>query len=69
MLGRTFTRREDDNSSPVTVISYALWNERFHSDPNVLGTTIDLDRRPYTIIGVMPRNFEFPLDLGSSESP
>lgn len=64
MLGRTFSRREDDNSSPVTVISYALWKERFHSDPNVLGTTVDLDRRPYTIIGVMPRNFEFPLDAG-----
>src|SRR5277367_4838329 len=64
MLGRTFTQREDDNSSPVTVISYALWNERFHSDPNVLGTTVDLDRRPYTIIGVMPRSFEFPLDAG-----
>ena len=64
MLGRTFTRQEDENSSPVTVISYALWKERFHSDPNVLGTTVDLDRRPYTIIGVMPRNFEFPLDAG-----
>jgi predicted permease len=64
VLGRTFTRQEDDNSSPVTVISYALWKERFRSDPNVLGTTVDLDRRPYAIIGVMPRNFEFPLDAG-----
>jgi predicted permease len=64
VLGRAFTRREDDNSSPVTVISYALWKERFRSDPNVLGTTVDLDRRPYAIIGVMPRNFEFPLDAG-----
>ncbi len=64
MLGRTFTQREDDSSAPVTVISYALWKERFHSDPNVLGTILDLDRRPYTVIGVMPRNFEFPLDAG-----
>ena len=48
----------------MTVISYALWKERFHSDPHVLGTTIDLDRRPYTVIGVMPRSFEFPLDAG-----
>ena len=64
LLGRVFTQQEDDNASPVTVISYALWKERFHSDPNVLGTTIDLDRRPYTIIGVMPRSFEFPLDAG-----
>ena len=64
LLGRTFTQQEDDDNAPVTVISYALWNERLHSDPRVLGTTIDLDRRPYTIVGVMPRNFEFPLDAG-----
>jgi putative ABC transport system permease protein len=64
LLGRTFTQQEDDDNIPVTVISYALWNERLHSDPRVLGTTIDLDRRPYTIIGVMPRSFEFPLDAG-----
>jgi predicted permease len=64
LLGRVFTRQEDDTASAVTVISYALWKERFHSHANVLGTTIDLDRRPYTIIGVMPRSFEFPLDAG-----
>jgi putative ABC transport system permease protein len=64
LLGRIFTQQEDDNASPVTVISYRLWKERFHSDRNVLGTTFDLDRRPYTIIGVMPRSFEFPLDAG-----
>ncbi len=64
LLGRTFTQEEDENSAPVTVISYAMWRERFQSDPGVLGKTIDLDRRPYTIIGVMPRNFEFPLDAG-----
>ena len=64
LLGRTFTQQEDENSVPVTVISYALWRERFHDDPGVLGKTIDLDRRPYTIIGVMPRDFEFPVDAG-----
>jgi predicted permease len=64
LLGRTFTQREDDSASPVAVISYALWKERFRSDQNVLGTSVDLDRRSYTIIGVMPRSFEFPLDVG-----
>ncbi|HTU49070.1 MAG TPA: ABC transporter permease [Acidobacteriaceae bacterium] len=64
LLGRTFTQQEDDTSAPVTVLSYALWKDRFQSDPNVLGKTIDLDKRPYTVIGVMPRNFEFPLDAG-----
>ncbi len=64
VLGRTFTQHEDDTSAPVAVISYGLWQERYQSDPNVLGRTIDLDRRPYTIIGVMPRDFETPLGLG-----
>jgi predicted permease len=62
--GRSFTQEEDDNSAPVGLISYALWRERFHSNPAVVGRTIDLNRRPYTIIGIMPRNFEFPLDPG-----
>lgn len=64
LLGRTFTQKEDENAAPVTVISYSLWRERFQSNPGILGKTIDLDRRPYTIVGVMPRSFEFPLDAG-----
>lgn len=64
MLGRTLTQQEDDSAAPVAVISYAIWKDRLHSEANVLGATIDLDRRPYTIIGVMPRSFEFPLDAG-----
>ena len=64
MMGRAFTQQEDDKAAPVTLISYTLWHERFQSNPNVIGATIDLDRRPYGIIGVMPRSFEFPLDAG-----
>ena len=62
MMGRSFTQDEDEKAAPVALISYPVWRERFQSNPDVLGATIDLDRRPYTIIGVMPRNFEFPLD-------
>ena len=65
LLGRTFTQKEDDNSVPVTVISYPMWQERFGGDPKVVGKTIDLDRRPYTIIGVMPDGFESPVGIGS----
>jgi putative ABC transport system permease protein len=64
VLGRTFTQQEDETSAPVTVISHALWQERYQGDPHVLGKTIDLDRRPYTVIGVMPAEFETPLGLG-----
>ena len=65
LLGRTFTRQEDVASVPVTVISYGLWQERYQGDPSVLGKTIELDRRPYTIIGVMPRDFQTPHGLGA----
>lgn len=61
LLGRTFTQQEDDTQQPVAVLSYALWQRSLHGDPQVLGSKILLDRKPYVVIGVMPRNFEFPL--------
>ncbi len=61
IVGRVFTREEDEAHAPVVVISYALWLNRFHRDPGIAGSTITLDRRNYTIVGVMPRSFEFPL--------
>jgi predicted permease len=61
ILGRVFTQQEDDAHAPVAVISYALWLRRYHLDPHVPGSVITLDRRNYTIVGVMPRSFEFPL--------
>ncbi len=64
ILGRVFTQQEDDAHQPLAVISYALWLTRYHRDPGILGSSITLDRRPYTIIGVMPRSFEFPLEDG-----
>ena len=60
ILGRIFTKQEEDAHLPLAVISYALWLNRFHRDHNVLGSSLVLDRRPYTIIGVMPRSFQFP---------
>jgi putative ABC transport system permease protein len=64
ILGRLFTQEEDDAHQPVAVISYALWLNRYHLDPQVLGKSIVLDRKPYSIIGVMPRGFEYPLQPG-----
>jgi putative ABC transport system permease protein len=61
MLGRVFTQQEEDAHEPLAVISYGLWLNRYHRDAHVLGSSIVLDRKAYTIIGVMPRSFEFPL--------
>src|SRR5258707_8023515 len=64
MLGRTFTQQEDEEGQQVAVLSYGMWRSRFHGDANVLGSKIILYRKPYTVIGVMPRDFEFPLNPG-----
>jgi len=64
MLGRFFTAEEDEKHQQVTLLSYGAWMKRFHSDPNVLGAKILLDRKPYIVVGVMPKGFEFPLISG-----
>jgi predicted permease len=69
ILGRTFTTQDEDSRQPVAVISYALWTNRFHRDPAVLGRILELDRTPYSVIGVMPRGFAFPLPLGPLDQP
>ncbi|RZU35673.1 ABC transporter permease [Edaphobacter modestus] len=70
LMGRWFTQQEDEQHQPVVVLSYAMWRKRFHGDEKILGTKILLDRQPYLVIGIMPRDFEFPLvpgHLNSSE--
>jgi predicted permease len=64
LIGRFFTAQEEEHSQHLVVLSYATWKSRFHADPNILGQKILLDRQPYIVIGVMPRNFEFPLQPG-----
>lgn len=55
MLGRTFTPAEEQGgAAPVALISEGLWRRRFASSPNMLGQSITLDGRDFTIIGVVP---------------
>jgi putative ABC transport system permease protein len=63
MLGRTFHPDEDKPSKTgrVVILSHTLFQNRFGSDPSVLNQTITLDGRNYTIVGVMPPGFEFPI--------
>src|SRR5215469_5711542 len=68
ILGRTFTKQEDEEHEPVAVISHGLWLSRYHRDPHVLGSSIVLDRKAYSIIGVMPRSFAFPPQDGFDQT-
>ena len=69
ILGRTFTRtrktRPEDGGPPVAVISYAFWQRQYGGAADVIGKTIELDRVPFTIIGVTPPEFT-GVDQGSA---
>jgi predicted permease len=58
-LGR-FSDLNDEhglNSAPYIVLSDSFWRDRFAGDPRVLGTTVDINKHPFTVIGVAPRDF------------
>jgi putative ABC transport system permease protein len=60
VAGRTFTPEEDKpGAAPVVLLNHRLWQNRFGSDPTVVGRTLMLDGRGYTVAGVLPA--EFPL--------
>ena len=58
ILGRTFTKQEDlPNGGKVVVLSYGLWQRKFGGDKGVVGKTLSLGNEPYTIVGVVGRDF------------
>ncbi len=59
MIGRTFAADEDDTPGgpAITVLSHRLWKRRFGSDRSLVGKTIALSGRDYTVVGVMPETF------------
>ena len=62
--GRTFAREEQgEGHDDVVVISERLWNRRFSADPMLIGKSLLLNGRSYTVIGIMPAKFEFPIPL------
>jgi predicted permease len=62
ILGRIFDPQEqEDGKSRVVLFSFALWRQAFWEDPNILGKVVHIGGLPYTVIGVMAPQFEFPL--------
>ena len=61
LLGRTFAPGEDQpGKDEVAVLSYGLWQSHFAGDPKIVGQTLSLNSKKYTVIGVMPETFRYP---------
>ena len=60
LMGRTFQPEEDAPGHDVVVISFGLWQRRFGGRPDVVGSTLRVNGRPFEIVGVMPASFRFP---------
>ncbi len=62
-LGRGFSREEDKAGAPsVVVITHALWQRAFASDPKIVGQQITMGAQSYTVLGVMPAAWKFPVE-------
>jgi putative ABC transport system permease protein len=67
MLGRAFTADDDrPGAAATTIITAAFWKRRYASDPAIIGETIFLDAKPYTIIGVLPATFVYSGAFGGN---
>jgi predicted permease len=68
-LGRTFARADEQagggSGGFKVIVSHGFWQNNLGTDPNVLGRIVTLDRRPHTVIGVMPAGFQFPIQNDS----
>jgi putative ABC transport system permease protein len=65
-LGRTFTPEEEKPGHRVVILSHELWLSDFTGSPSALGQTVNISDVPYTIIGIMPAGFHYPVDHPAS---
>lgn len=70
-IGRGFAREDEQSGGGPggfkVIISYDYWKKQFGGTQDVIGKTIELERRPHTVIGVMPRGFQFPISSDPME--
>jgi putative ABC transport system permease protein len=61
MLGRSFISDDEKKGTRVAVLNYQFWQSTFGGAPDIIGRNITLDRNSYTVVGVMPAGFTYPL--------
>jgi len=65
LLGRTFLPGEDnEGAARVVILGHAVWKNRLNSDPAIVGKSLTLNNQNYTVVGVMPASFQFPVGFG-----
>lgn len=68
VLGRSFVADDDSQAASATVIlSNSFWKRRYDSDPSIIGKSIWLDAKPYTVIGVLPASFNYTGSFGNND--
>ncbi|MDQ6911999.1 MAG: ABC transporter permease [Verrucomicrobiota bacterium] len=68
MLGRGFTPEEGKAGKPnVVLLGHALWQRAFASDPQIVGRQVTMASRTYTVLGVMPPTWKFPVGAGAAD--
>jgi putative ABC transport system permease protein len=65
MLGRAYATEDDNSNARVVIFTYEAWQRYFNGDPHIIGRQVRLALNPYTVIGVMPRGFRFPVNARS----
>jgi putative ABC transport system permease protein len=61
LAGRAFVSEDGKPGAlPVVILSERLWRGSFRADPTIIGRSVDLDQRPFTVVGIMPETFRFP---------
>ncbi len=65
LLGRAFTPADGQTNGPqVVLLSEGIWRQSFHANPDIVGQTVQVNGKPYTVVGVMPASFHFPEQIG-----
>ncbi len=60
LMGRLFRQNESlPGAGQVVLVSYSLWQRQFHADPSLIGKVVDFNDRSFTVVGILPRSFDF----------
>src|SRR6185436_7816810 len=68
--GRTLLPEDEQpGREQVVVLKHSFWQQHFGGDPEIVGKVISLNRKPYTVVGVMPADFNYPYNSGEMWTP